>query len=126
MERASPNVISRQAAKFRSRPLRCAVLFLCLGVFCVQDLAPATGRTLRGTVTNDGEPMRGAVVQLENIATMEIRSYITQQDGQYHFSGLWSNVDYQVWARRANLHSVKKTLSQFNEKSSVRIDLILK
>jgi len=103
-----------------------ATLFLCCGIVWVQDLAPATDRTLRGTVTNDGEPMKGAVVQLENCATLEVRSYFTQQDGQYHFSGLRYGVDYQVWARRGDRQSGKMILSQFNEKSTVRIELILK
>jgi hypothetical protein len=109
----------------RLRFLGLAALFLSLELVCVQNLAPASNRTLQGIVTNDREPIRGAVVQLENRATLEVRSYITQRDGQYHFSGLMPDVDYDVWAKRGDKRSPKKTLSQFNEKSSVRIDLIL-
>jgi hypothetical protein len=65
------------------------------------------------------------VVQLENCATLEVRSYITQKDGQYHFSGLKYDVEYQVWAKRGDRHSPRKTVSQFNEKPSVSIDLML-
>jgi hypothetical protein len=125
MKRASLSIISLRPARPCLRRLRTVALLLGLAISCVQTLEPATNRLLQGTVTNDGEPIRGAVVQLENRATMEIRSYITQQDGQYHFSGLKYDVDYDVWAKRGDKRSPKKTLSQFNEKDSIRIDLIL-
>jgi hypothetical protein len=105
--------------------LRFVALFLGIVVSFPQNLAPASSRMLYGTVTNDREPIRGAVVQLENCATLAVRSYITREDGRYHFSGLEHDVEYRVWAKRGDLRSPKKTLSQFNEKDSVRIDLIL-
>jgi hypothetical protein len=111
--------------------MKLAVLFLCVAASCAPNLSSAPSRSLDGTVTNDGEPIKGAVVQLENRATLEIRSYITQQDGQYHFAGLRFDVDYQVWAQRGDRgsqdyrRSQRKTLSQFNSKASVRIDLAL-
>lgn len=125
MKRASLRIISFHSAKPCLRRLRAVALLLGLAISCVQTLAPDTSRLLQGAVTNDGEPIRGAVVLLENRATLEIRSYITQQDGQYHFSGLKYDVDYDVWAKHGDKRSSRKTLSQFNERSFVRIDLIL-
>ena len=34
------------------------------------------------------QPVAGAVVQLKNTKTLQIRSFITQDDGNYHFAGL--------------------------------------
>jgi len=98
---------------------------LCLAALCVQNLVPAETRTVHGTVTNDGELIRGAVVQIENRATLQLRSYITQQDGEYHFANLQLDVDYDVWAKRGDRESKRQTLSQFNSKKLVRIDLVL-
>jgi hypothetical protein len=98
---------------------------LCLFALCVQNLVPAETRTVQGTVTNDGELIRGAVVQIENRATLQLRSYITQQDGEYHFANLQLDVDYDVWAKRGGKESKRQTLSQFNSKKVVRIDLVL-
>lgn len=101
-------------------------MLLCLAVLGVQNLVPAETRTVEGTVTNDGEAIAGAVVQIENRATKQLRSYVTQQDGEYHFANLQLDVDYQVWAKRGDKETKKETLSQFNSKKVVRIDLVLK
>ncbi len=98
---------------------------LCLAAMCVQTLTPADTRTVQGTVTNNGEPIRGAVVQIENRANLQLRSYITQQDGAYHFAGLLFNVDYQIWAKRGDKESKKETVSQFDGKKEVKLDLVL-
>jgi hypothetical protein len=123
MKRAEPEIASLRG-KVRIGWWALVALFLCIGIPWAHELA-AANRTLRGMVMNDGEPIRGAVVQLETCATLEIRTFITQNDGQYHFSGLTYGVDYQVWAKRGDRESRKKTLSQFNEQPSVTIDLIL-
>lgn len=105
--------------------MKMSARLLLLMVLCVPILSPVETRTVSGIVTNDGEPIRGAVVQIENCATLQLRSYITQQDGAYHFAGLLFDVDYQVWAKRGTLESKRKTLSQFDGKKEVKIDLVL-
>jgi hypothetical protein len=99
---------------------------LCLAVLCVQSLVPAETRTVEGIVTNDGEVMKGAVVQIENRATQQLRSYVTQQDGAYHFGGLLFDVEYQIWAKRGDKESKRETVSQFDSKKVVKLDLVLK
>ena len=89
-------------------------------------LATATAqqtRVLKGTVKDGGEVVRGAVVQIENLTTLEVRSYITQKDGEYHFAQLNLNVDYQVWAQRDEKRSSKKMVSKFNSHPVMTIDL---
>lgn len=96
-----------------------AMLLACMpGAF-------AQTRVLRGSVTDGGEPVRGAVVRIEDLGTLQVRSYITQRDGQYHFAGLSTEVDYQVWATREDKQSGKKILSKFNTAAQATIDLKL-
>lgn len=83
-------------------------------------------RFLYGTVKDGVEPVRGAVVQLENLRTLEIRSYVTQKDGAYHFTGLDPETDYQVSARRDDKESPKKMVSRFESAQRVKVDLALK
>ena len=83
-------------------------------------------RFLYGTVKDGVEPVRGAVVQLENLQTLEVRSYVTQKDGEYHFTGLNPDTDYQVWARRDDKESGKKMVSKFDSAARVKVDLALK
>ncbi len=105
--------------------MRIIFLLFCFAMLSIQNLIPAETRTVQGVVTNNREPIRGAVVQIENRATMQLRSYITQQDGAYHFANLQLDADYQVWAKRGGMESKKQTVSQFNSKKVVRIDLVL-
>jgi|SRR5580704_15488710 hypothetical protein len=105
--------------------MRIVVLLFCFAMLSVQSLVPAETRTVEGTVINNGEPIRGAVVQIENRATLQLRSYVTQQDGAYHFAGLPLDAEYQIWAKRGDMESKKQTVSQFNSKKLVKIDLVL-
>ena len=38
-------------------------------------------------------------MQLKDMRTLQVRSYITLDDGQYHFSGLRIDVDYELSAK---------------------------
>src|SRR5579863_1332979 len=56
-------------------------------------------RTVQGTVydANDAA-VNGAVVQLKNTKTLQIRSFITKENGAYYFHGLSPDVDYELKA----------------------------
>jgi hypothetical protein len=86
-----------------------------------------TTRTVQGMVTNAvNEPVPDAVVQLKNTKTLQIRSFITQTDGSYHFAGLGTDVEYQLKADRDGASTSWKTLSVFNSKKTAVINLKLK
>src|SRR5262249_33886032 len=71
-----------------------------------------TVRTLQGTVTDaNDQPVNGAVVQLKDMRTLQVRSFITQNQGVYHFSGLKVDTDYQVKAEYSGASSDAKSLS---------------
>jgi hypothetical protein len=46
----------------------------------------ANSRSVQGLVTGpDDKPIAGAVVQLKDTRSLQVRSFITQEDGAYHF-----------------------------------------
>src|ERR1700686_5256085 len=76
-------------------------------------------RSLQGAVTNaDDSPAVGVIVQLENTKTLQIRSFITQEGGVYHFYELNTDVDYKVKGedKKSGASSDAKTLSSFDSR----------
>jgi len=83
-------------------------------------------RTVQGTVTDAAEnQVNGAIVQLKNTKTLQIRSFVTQEHGAYYFHGLSPNVDYEVRADFQGASSPTKTVSSFDSRKEVAINLKL-
>lgn len=81
-------------------------------------------RSVQGVVTADGDtPVEGAVVQLKDTKTLQIRSFITKQGGTYHFHGLSSDVDYELRAEHQGSSSGSKTLSSFDGRKAAVLNL---
>src|SRR6202030_4423711 len=58
-------------------------------------------RAVRGTVIDKAEaPVASAVVYLKNARTLTVKTYISEDHGDYHFSGLDPNADYEINAER--------------------------
>ncbi len=86
----------------------------------------ATVRSVEGSVTNAaGKPVAGAVVQLKNTKTLQVRSFISKEDGTYAFHGLSTNVDYELKAEYQGATSDVKTLSVFDSRTKAVINLKL-
>src|SRR5208337_2325831 len=61
--------------------------------------AQPSARTVEGVVLDQhSHPVAHAAVQIENEWTLQVRSWITQADGRYHFAGLNGDGDYQITA----------------------------
>jgi hypothetical protein len=109
-----------------------AIVLLCAGVFCAslcaqQKNEDTTTRTVQGMVTDAAnQPVAKAVVQLKNTKTLQIRSFITEGDGSYHFAGLGTDVEYQLKADLDGASTSWKTLSVFDSKKTAVINLKLK
>lgn len=84
-------------------------------------------RSVEGVVTSaEDTPVSGAVVQLKNTKTLQIRSFITKQNGSYYFNGLSTDVDYELKADSNGLASGTKTLSSFDSRKQATMNLQLK
>jgi hypothetical protein len=87
----------------------------------------ALERPLTGFVTGaDGKPAVGAIVQLKNTRTLQVRSFITREKGDYYFAGLSKDVDYEVKATQSGHASPTRTLSSFDTKPQPVLNLQLK
>jgi len=108
----------------------CITLFVFLSpavLFAQKKSEEPTTRTVEGKVTNAAkQPVAKAVVQLKNVKTLQIRSFITEEDGSYHFAGLQTDVEYQLKAEFNGIATGWKTLSVFNSKKAPVVNLKLK
>jgi hypothetical protein len=85
-------------------------------------------RSVQGAVTNsDDSPAVGAVVQLENTKSLQVRSFITKEDGIFHFYELSTDVDYKLKAedKKTGASSDTKTLSSFDSRKQAIVNLKL-
>jgi hypothetical protein len=105
------------------------VIVLALAAFAFgqkKSKAPVE-RSVSGIVTDESDkPVAGAVVQLKNTKTLQVRSFITREMGDYYFHGLSTDVDYELKADANGLSSAPKTLSSFDTHEEARINLQLK
>jgi hypothetical protein len=84
------------------------------------------GRLLSGKVLDKQDnPVVNAIVYLTNMRTHAVKTYIVGQDGTYRFPGL-SNVDYEVYAQESGRKSDTRSVSQFDDRSQIYIDLRIK
>jgi hypothetical protein len=86
----------------------------------------ASERVVTGTVRDaDGNVINGAVVQLKDVRSTQVRSFITQTNGAYHFTGLKLDNDYELEARYNGMTSGWRTLSVFDSRKEPVINLKL-
>jgi hypothetical protein len=103
-------------------------LFACGYVATAQDAKrEAQLRTVRGVVVDKSSenPIPSAVVFLKNTRTNAVRSYIADDEGNYRFSGLDPNVDYEVHAEKDGAKSTVRTVSSFDNKKEIILNLKL-
>ncbi len=119
---------TKRKSKRKKNGIRLAAL---LGLACVTlPLAAqsdrASTRTIEGRVlTSTGAGVPGAVVLLKDNKTLQVRSYIAQADGAYHFFGLSTEVNYTLRAENHDLTSKQKQVSVFDSHREVKLDLKL-
>jgi hypothetical protein len=102
------------------------VFLLCASTTFAQKKKTETTRSVQGMVTvADDSPVNGAVVQLKNTKTLQIRSFITKEDGMYHFYDLSPDIDYELKADYQGASSNTKTLSSFDSRTQSVLNLKL-
>ncbi len=106
--------------------MKCFLLVLVAVALLAQGRDDSAPKSVQGTVTDTTDKtVDGAVVQLKDTKTLQIRSFITKADGVYHFHGLNPNVDYEVKAEYQGASSSTKTLSSFDTKKPAVVNLKL-
>ncbi len=81
-------------------------------------------RTVSGVVKDASDSfVEGAIVQLKNKKTDEIRSFITLQNGAYYFNGLSPNIDYEIRAASQGRVSRTKIVSVFDTRKKMIFNL---
>jgi Carboxypeptidase regulatory-like domain len=110
------------------RSLVIAVALLLIGLVAAaqpyKDKKDVAGRVVTGKVLDKHDsPLASSVVYLTNTRTRTIKTYIAAQDGSYRFPALSGDIDYEVYAQFNGHKSDTKTVSQFDNRSVINIDL---
>ena len=81
-------------------------------------------RSVHGVVTDKADtPILGAVVFLKNTRTNAVRSYIADDTGNYRFSGLDPNTDFELHAEKDGAKSPTRTISSFESRKEIVVNL---
>jgi hypothetical protein len=84
----------------------------------------ASLKSVRGIVSDKAEtPIAAGVVFLKNTRSNAVRSYISDDTGNYRFSGLDPNADYEIHAEKDGAKSPTRTISSFDTKKDIVVNL---
>jgi hypothetical protein len=83
-------------------------------------------KTVRGEVLDKSDnPVGTAVVFLKNVRSNQVRSYIADSRGNYRFSGLDPNADYELHAEKDGEKSQTRNVSSFESRMDIVLNLKL-
>ena len=83
-------------------------------------------RSVHGVVMDkDQNPVANGVVYLQNKKNNNVRTQITDAQGQYHFTGLDSNADFEIHAEYKRRKSSRHTISSFDSRNDIEINLTI-
>ena len=100
-------------------------LLLCFLSAPARAQAPAL-KTVHGTVLNKSEdPLPEAVVFLKKLQSGTIRTYIADAQGEYHFTGLDPNADYEIHAEYKGDSSPTRRLSSLDGRKDIHLNLVV-
>lgn len=108
-------------------------LFILLLIMVVLSALPGAAqgrkkepplRTVRGQVVDKEEKsLPTAIVYLKNLNNKNETTHIADDQGNYRFSGLDPNVDYEIHAEHQGKSSPKRTVSTFDNRKEIIIQL---
>jgi Carboxypeptidase regulatory-like domain len=101
-----------------------SMLFSASPALAQKDSQNSDLRAVRGVVVDKAEnPVVGAIVYLKNVRTLTVKTYISDDSGQYRFSGLDPNVDYEMHAEHDDQTSANHTVSSFDSRKDIVVSL---
>lgn len=81
-------------------------------------------RTVRGAVIDKSDtPISEGVVFLKNTRTNVVRTSYSDETGNYRFSGLDPNADYELHAEKDGAQSQTRTVSSFDTRKDMVLNL---
>jgi hypothetical protein len=84
-------------------------------------------RVVNGVVLNgDAGGLTGATVFLRNTKNKSIRSYTTTADGHFRFTQVNMADDFDLWAEKDGRKSASKTVSSWDSRKEVAVELRVK
>jgi hypothetical protein len=111
-----------------SKCVSMALIAVAFGSFTYQQksFGQLPPRNIYGTVTDQHRvPLKGAVVQIRNVETNGVASYITGVDGRYSFKRLEGDTDYRISATVHGHRSKAKNLSHFDSNKAKTINFVI-
>ena len=98
--------------------------FVALASAPTAVLAQRGQRVVQGKVVDrSAAAIKGAIVYLKDTHSLAVKSYIADEQGEYRFGQLAQNVDYEIWAESDGKKSATKTISSFDSKDQLIINL---
>lgn len=83
-------------------------------------------RSVKGQVTDEHEEGVRAIVQLKNTRTQDVKSFHTNDAGEYYFHGLDLSIDYELKALAEGMQSRTRTVSSFDSRTELIYNFKLK
>ncbi len=83
-------------------------------------------RTVKGQIMDEYEEGIRSIVQLKNLRTEEVKSFHTNDEGEYYFNGLDLNIDYEIKALSEGFQSKTRTVSTFDSRTELIYNFELK
>ena len=84
-------------------------------------------RAVSGSVVDaNSVPVKGATVFMKDVRSKAIRSYTTVEKGRFRFGQVNMAEDQEIWAEKDGKKSAVKTLSSWDSRKELEIELRLK
>ena len=84
-------------------------------------------RVVNGVVqSTDGAVLAGATVFLQSTKNKAIRSFTTPADGRFRFAQVNMPEDFDLWAEKDGKKSAVKTISSWDSRKEVSVELKVK
>jgi len=99
-------------------------LFIAFGSAAQDSKKETQLRTVRGVVSDKSDnPLPNSVVFLKNLRTNAVRSNFADSEGNYRFSGLDPNADYEVHAEFEGAKSPVRSVTSLDSRKEMVINL---
>ena len=113
-------------ARIRFAVIALALVFVAAAAFAQNSKHDSQLKTVRGVVIDKSEnPVPAGVVFLKNTRTNQVRSYIADNSGNFRFSGLDPNADYELHAEKDGAKSQTRNISSFESRLDIVANLKL-